>query len=116
RKIAIRGVEIVKGARVSTFRDGVVELTNGEKIPTSTLIWTAGTAPNPLVAALPLPKRNGRIVVNEYLGVSMDGQGYGRLATVRLFPTLARAVFIRRRASCSESSLHTLQSKLALSV
>ena len=69
RKIALRGVEIVTGAKVEAFRDGVVELTNGEKIPANTLIWTAGTAPNPLIAALPLPKRNGRIAVNDYLGV-----------------------------------------------
>ncbi len=47
----------------------MVELTNGAKIPANTLIWTAGTAPNPLIAALPVPKRNGRIVVNDYLGV-----------------------------------------------
>ena len=69
RKIALRGVEIVTGAKVEAFRDGVVELTNGERIPANTLIWTAGTAPNPLIAALPLPKRNGRIAVNDYLGV-----------------------------------------------
>jgi NADH dehydrogenase len=33
------------------------------------LIWAAGTAPNPLVSALPLPKHNGRIAVNENLEV-----------------------------------------------
>lgn len=69
RKISMRGVEIITGAKVSAFRDGVVELTNGAKIPTSTLIWTAGTAPNPLITTLPVPKRNGRIVVNDNLGV-----------------------------------------------
>ena len=35
----------------------------------TTLIWSAGTAPNVLIAKLPLPKRNGRIVVDPYLGV-----------------------------------------------
>jgi len=68
RKISMRGVEIITGAKVSALRDGVVELTNGAKIPTNTLIWTAGTAPNPLIATLPVPKRNGRIVVDDYLG------------------------------------------------
>lgn len=33
------------------------------------LIWVAGTAPNPLLSALPLPKRNGRVAVNENLEV-----------------------------------------------
>src|SRR5713101_9959937 len=56
RKLAARGVEIITHTRVSAMADGVVELTNGHKIPANTLIWTAGTAPNPLVAGLPLPK------------------------------------------------------------
>jgi NADH:ubiquinone reductase (H+-translocating) len=68
-KLAARGVEIITHAKVGAMADGVVELTNGDKIPANTLIWTAGTAPNPLVAGLPLPKRNGRIAVDEYLAV-----------------------------------------------
>jgi NADH dehydrogenase len=62
-------VEIVTGAKVSSISDGVVELSNGEKIQATTLIWSAGTAPNDLIARLPLLKRNGRIVVDLYLGV-----------------------------------------------
>ena len=69
RKLTRRGVEIITGARVSAISDGIVELTNGDKIPANTLIWSAGTAPNPLIATLPVPKRNGRIVVDAYLGV-----------------------------------------------
>jgi NADH:ubiquinone reductase (H+-translocating) len=68
-KLTKRGVEIIIGAKVSAINDGIVELTNGDKIPASTLIWSAGTAPNPLVGKLPVPKRNGRIVVDGYLGV-----------------------------------------------
>ncbi len=69
RKLSRRGVEIITGARVTAISDGIVELTNGEKIPANTFIWSAGTAPNPLIAALPVPKRSGRIVVDPYLGV-----------------------------------------------
>ena len=69
RKLSMRGVEIITGARVSAFRDRVVELTNGDKISTDTLIWTAGAAQNQLLAGLPLPQRNGRIMVDEYLAV-----------------------------------------------
>src|SRR5262249_15632999 len=54
RKLAARGVEIVTGTKVRTARDNVVELTDGRTIEAATLIWTAGTAPNPLVAALPV--------------------------------------------------------------
>jgi NADH dehydrogenase len=69
RKLAARGVEIIPRAKVSTTNAGVVQLTNGDKIPANTLIWTAGAAPNPLIAGLPLPKRNGRIAVDECLAV-----------------------------------------------
>lgn len=69
RKLAERGVEIITGAKVRGVEDDVVELTDGRKIPASTLIWTAGTAPNPLVAALPVSKRGGRVLVNEYFEV-----------------------------------------------
>jgi NADH dehydrogenase len=68
-KISKRGVEIMTGVKVGAFREGIVELTNGERIPARSLIWTAGLGPNPLIAPLPLPKKNGRILVNEYLGV-----------------------------------------------
>jgi NADH dehydrogenase len=70
RKLAQRGVEIITGVKVRGVNDGVVELTDGRTIRTSTLIWTAGTAPNPLVATLPVPKRNGRVLVNEHLEVA----------------------------------------------
>ena len=69
RKLSRRGVEIITGARVTAISDGIVELTNGEKIPANTFIWSAGTAPNPLIATLPVPKRSGRIVVDPYLRV-----------------------------------------------
>jgi NADH:ubiquinone reductase (H+-translocating) len=69
RKLAMRGVEIITNAKVAEYREGIIELTNGKRISSNTLIWTAGTTPNPLVAALPLPMRNGRIVVDDYLEV-----------------------------------------------
>jgi len=69
RKLAARGVEIVPRARVKAAAPGIVELTDGRTIHASTLIWTAGLAANPLVAALPLPSKSGRVVVNQYLEV-----------------------------------------------
>jgi NADH:ubiquinone reductase (H+-translocating) len=69
RKLAARGVEIITRARVIGVRGGIVGLSDGRTIPATTLIWTAGNAPNPLVANLPVPKRDGRILVNEYLEV-----------------------------------------------
>jgi NADH:ubiquinone reductase (H+-translocating) len=49
--------------------DHAVYLSDGSCIPTQTVIWTAGTAPNPLVGMLPCKQDRGRIVANEYLEV-----------------------------------------------
>jgi NADH:quinone reductase (non-electrogenic) len=69
QKLAARGVEVINGAKVRGVDRDVVELTDGRTIRANTLIWTAGTAPNPVVAALPVPKRGGRVIVNDYLEV-----------------------------------------------
>ena len=85
RKLAARGVEIITGAKVRGVKNGVVELSDGRTIEANTLIWTAGTAPNPLVAALPVPKRAGRVLVNEYLEVP-DWPGVWALGDCALVP------------------------------
>jgi NADH dehydrogenase len=69
RKLAARGVEIVTRAKVRGIENGVVTLTDGRTIETTTLIWTAGTAPNPLLATLPVEHVRGRIRVDESLAV-----------------------------------------------
>jgi NADH dehydrogenase len=69
RKIEQRGIELITGARVEGVDEGVVSLSTGRHIHTSTLIWTAGNASNPLIASLGLPTRGGRVVVDEYLRV-----------------------------------------------
>jgi NADH:ubiquinone reductase (H+-translocating) len=69
RKLAARGVEIITRARVTSVCDGIVELSDGRTVPATPLIWAAGNAPSPLVAALPIPKNGGRILVDESLEV-----------------------------------------------
>jgi NADH dehydrogenase len=69
RKLVSRGIEILTKARVATFEGGRVRITDGRLIQASTLVWTAGNAGNPLVAALALPSRGGRVLVNGYLEV-----------------------------------------------
>ena len=69
RKLAARGVEVVMRARVIAVHEGLVELSDGRKIRANTLVWAAGNAPNPLIAALPIPMSAGRIEVSEYLEV-----------------------------------------------
>ena len=48
-----RGVVFKLGTRVADARRGVVVLNSGEEIQTETLVWTAGTKPNPLIEDLP---------------------------------------------------------------
>jgi NADH dehydrogenase len=68
-KLEMRGIQVILNTRVEAVSDDSVTLTNGMTILSSTIIWTAGTTPNPLLEALPCSKEHGRIVVNEYLQV-----------------------------------------------
>lgn len=69
KKLVERKVEIRVDARVVRVDQEAVELNDGSRIPASTVIWTAGTSPNPLIAALPCKLERGRIVTDEYLEV-----------------------------------------------
>jgi NADH dehydrogenase len=69
RKLRERRVEIIKGARVAGYDGAVVRLTDGTSIPAATLIWTAGVKASAVIASLAVAKANGRVLVNEYLGV-----------------------------------------------
>jgi NADH dehydrogenase len=67
--LAKRGVEIRLNARVAGMTDNEVFLEVGPAIPSSTLIWTAGTVPNPLLSSLACRKECGRVKVNEFLQI-----------------------------------------------
>ena len=77
RKLALRQVEIRVNTRVMGISERGVELNDGSAIPTRTLVWTAGTSPNPLLEKLPCAKERGRLLVNEFLEVP-DWPGVGR--------------------------------------
>jgi NADH dehydrogenase len=64
-----RGVEIRLNTRVTSMTEKEIFLTGGTPIPASTLVWTAGTVPNPLVSSLPCKKECGRVLVNQFLEV-----------------------------------------------
>ncbi len=65
-----RGVTFELETRVADARRGVVVLDSGEEIRTETLIWTAGTTPNPLLKDLPAERdKRGAMVVNDNLAV-----------------------------------------------
>jgi NADH:quinone reductase (non-electrogenic) len=64
-----RGVAFRLNTRLTDAHPGRVVLSNGE-ILAHTLVWTAGTAPNPLLKSLPVEKdKRGAVVVDHTLGV-----------------------------------------------
>ena len=68
-KMADRGVIFRLNARLKDFQTGVVSLSDGE-IPAETLVWTAGTAPNPLLRTLPVElDKRGAVIVETTLAV-----------------------------------------------
>ncbi len=67
KKLAQRKVEIRLNTKVVRVDDQAVYLSDGSCIPTQTVVWTAGTSPNPLVGTLPCKQDRGLIVANEYL-------------------------------------------------
>src|SRR5215468_9006398 len=69
KKVRARGVEIFSKSRIAAVRPREIELNNGEKIISSTLIWTAGTSPNPILDLVACDKERGRIKVNAVLEV-----------------------------------------------
>jgi len=69
RKLAERRVEIRVNTRVNAVSDRGIELSDGTAIKARTLVWTAGTSPNPILESLPCEKERGRLVVNEYMEV-----------------------------------------------
>lgn len=65
-----RGVEFRLNTRLVDVRPGAVILSDGQ-IPATTLAWTAGTAPNPLLESLAVAKDSrGAIVVDRTLAVT----------------------------------------------
>src|SRR5438045_6802832 len=65
-----RGVEIRLNTRVKSMTENKVFLAYTAPIPCSTLVWTAGTVPSPLISPLPCAKDRGQIAVNQFLQVS----------------------------------------------
>jgi NADH dehydrogenase len=73
-KLAARGVEIHLQTRVEEVNGNEVVLSDGTRINSNTMIWTAGTTPNPLLETLPCEKERGRLCANEFMEVpGFDG-------------------------------------------
>ena len=69
-RMKARGVTFKLETRVADARPGVVTLDSEEEVLTETLVWTAGTQPNPLLGDLPVERdKRGAVVVDKNLAV-----------------------------------------------
>ncbi len=85
KKLAERKVEIRLNTKVIGVSQNTVMLSDGTTIKTNTLLWTAGTSPNPILGTLPCKIERGRLQVNEYLEVP-DWPGVWALGDCALVP------------------------------
>jgi NADH:ubiquinone reductase (H+-translocating) len=69
RVLRKRGLEVRVGESVAYAGPDRLRMTTGEEIATRSLIWCVGVRPDPLVEALALPTRAGRLEVHETLVV-----------------------------------------------
>ena len=71
RELSKRGIEIRTETTLVSLDAESVLLSNDERIPARTLVWTAGVRANPVVASFGLPLgERGRVLVDEHLRVS----------------------------------------------
>jgi NADH dehydrogenase len=69
-QLSRRGVEIHVGTTLEAAEPHAAVLSNGQRIPTSTLVWTAGVKASPQLGQLGLPlDERGRVRVDETLRV-----------------------------------------------
>jgi NADH dehydrogenase len=70
RELAQRGVEIYVGTTLESISSEEAVLGNGTRIPTRTLVWTAGVRASPLLREIDVPLDDrGRVEVDEFLRV-----------------------------------------------
>jgi NADH:ubiquinone reductase (H+-translocating) len=83
RELEQRGVEIHVSTTLDSVSDSEVVLAGGHRIPTRTLVWTAGVAANPLLQELELPlDERKRVEVDELLRVREHVWALGDCARV----------------------------------
>jgi NADH:quinone reductase (non-electrogenic) len=70
RELRGRGIDVRLGTTLEQVDANSARLSSGEKVPTRTVVWTAGVAPQPILRELSLPlDERGRVPVDEHLRV-----------------------------------------------
>jgi NADH:ubiquinone reductase (H+-translocating) len=69
RVLRDRGVDVRTGTSIDEAGPTEVVLSDGEHVPTHTLLWAAGVRPDPLIEDLGLEVSGGRVVVDRQLNL-----------------------------------------------
>jgi len=102
RKLEERGIEVMAHSRVTSYDGSTIEIAGGKRLGARTLIWTAGTMPNPLISMLPCAIERGRVKVAAELAVP-DWPGVWALGDCALVPDLNTGKF------CPPTAQHALR-------
>jgi NADH dehydrogenase len=70
QRLRARGIDVVLDAKVSGLDDDVVTLSNGLRLRSRTVVWTAGVSANPMLDAIECAKVRGRVMVDAFLRVT----------------------------------------------
>jgi NADH dehydrogenase len=102
RVLARQGVDIRLHTRVTGVTEAGVGLSDGTMVPAQTIVWTAGTAPSPLLHMLPCALEHGRVVVDDCLRV-VEWPGVWALGDCALVPDRTTGGF------CPPTAQHALR-------
>ncbi|MET7286934.1 NAD(P)/FAD-dependent oxidoreductase [Streptomyces sp. NPDC005573] len=73
-----RNIQVLLGTRLDSCADRVAVLSDGQRFPTRTVVWTAGVQPHPLLAATDLPLTGrGRLKCTAELAVDGTAHAWG---------------------------------------
>ncbi len=99
RELRGRGIDIRLGTRLEEAGADSAQLSTGERIPTRTIVWTAGVAPHPEPRSRCRCRSTSAAgsTVDEYMRVERHERASGRSATAPRCPTPTRTVAARAR-------------------
>ena len=107
RMLRQSGVDVRLHTRVTGVGDDGVTLSDGTMLPAQTIVWTAGTAPSPLLGDLPCGLEHGRVIVDDCLRVP-EWPGVWALGDCALVPDRTTGKF------CPPTAQHALRQGKAL--
>jgi NADH dehydrogenase len=110
RELRSRGIEIRTGTRLDELAEDHAMLSTGERVPTRTLVWTAGVKATPAVKTLGLELgEHGRIAVDRTLRV-VGRENVWAIGDAAAVPDPAQ----KNRVACPPTAQHAIrQGRLA---